>query len=96
MRLKRSPRSSGDSPRPDVTIITPSRGGVLVAYHVARKLRVPFDLMLVRKLRVFEDDAVAFGAVTSGVEFHDQPVIAALGLTPAVIGDAVRRARTTP
>jgi putative phosphoribosyl transferase len=81
--------------RPDVTIITPSRGGVRVAYHVARKLRVPFDLMLVRKLRVFEDDVVAFGAVTSGVEFHDQPVIAALGLTPAVIGDAVRRARIT-
>jgi putative phosphoribosyl transferase len=82
--------------RSDASVIALSRGGVPVAFQVARKLHVPLDLLLVRKLRVSAGEELAFGAVTSdGVEFHDQPIIAALAISAAGIADVVRSARST-
>jgi predicted phosphoribosyltransferase len=42
------------------------RGGVPVAWEVARRLRVPLDLLIVRKLGVPGWEELAMGAVASG------------------------------
>src|SRR5438046_8650133 len=52
--------------REDVIVLGLPRGGVPVAYEVARRLHVPLDVFIVRKLGVpgFED--LALGAIASG------------------------------
>ncbi len=52
--------------RSDVIVLALPRGGVPVGYEVARALRVPLDLFLVRKLGVPGDEELAFGAIASG------------------------------
>lgn len=42
------------------------RGGVPVAYEVARALNLPLDVFLVRKLGVPENEELAMGAIASG------------------------------
>ncbi|VVP66405.1 hypothetical protein PS918_00368 [Pseudomonas fluorescens] len=52
--------------RPDVIVLALPRGGVPVAYEVARALEVRLDLMLVRKLGVPSHQEFAMGAIASG------------------------------
>jgi predicted phosphoribosyltransferase len=52
--------------RSDVIILALPRGGVPVAYEVARALGVRLDLMLVRKLGVPSRPEYAMGAIASG------------------------------
>ncbi len=52
--------------RPDVVVLGLARGGVPVAYEVARALDVPLDVFVVRKLGVPGHEELAFGAVASG------------------------------
>jgi putative phosphoribosyl transferase len=52
--------------RPDVIVLALPRGGVVVAYEVARELDVPLDVFIVRKLGVPEHDELAMGAIASG------------------------------
>ena len=52
--------------RPDVIVLALPRGGVPVAYEVARALGVRLDLMLVRKLGVPSRPEYAMGAIASG------------------------------
>ncbi len=52
--------------RPDVVVLGLARGGVPVAYQVARALAVPLDVLVVRKLGVPGHEELAFGAVASG------------------------------
>lgn len=52
--------------RDDVIVMGLPRGGVPVAYEVARALHVPLDVLLVRKLGVPGHEELAFGAVASG------------------------------
>lgn len=69
------------SGRADVIVLGLPRGGVPVAYEVARALRVPLDVMLVRKLGVPEQEELAFGAIASGgVRVLNRAVIAEMGL----------------
>lgn len=51
---------------PEVLLLALPRGGVPVAYEVARKLSLPMDIMLVRKLGVPGQEELAFGAVAAG------------------------------
>src|SRR6266436_2970666 len=56
--------------RSDVVVLALPRGGVPVAYQVARALRVPLDVFLVRKLGVPGREELAMGALaTDGVRF---------------------------
>ena len=50
----------------DVLVLALPRGGVPVAYEVARALHVPLDVLLVRKLGVPGHEELAMGAVASG------------------------------
>src|SRR5881392_3902366 len=52
--------------RDDVIVLGLPRGGVPVAYEVARALRVPLDVFVVRKLGVPGYEELAMGAVATG------------------------------
>ena len=52
--------------RPDVSVLALPRGGVPVAYEVARALDAPLDVLLVRKLGVPGREELAFGALAAG------------------------------
>ncbi|MBF2002565.1 MAG: phosphoribosyltransferase [Synechococcales cyanobacterium C42_A2020_086] len=52
--------------RSDVIVLALPRGGVPVAYEIAKALQVPLDICLVRKLGVPEQEELAMGAIASG------------------------------
>src|SRR5258708_13842263 len=52
--------------RPDVVVLALPRGGVPVAFEVARALGAPLDVLLVRKLGVPGYEELAMGAVATG------------------------------
>jgi predicted phosphoribosyltransferase len=52
--------------RPDVLVLALPRGGVPVAFEVARALRAPLDVFVVRKLGVPGHQELAFGAISTG------------------------------
>lgn len=59
--------------RPPVLVLGLPRGGVPVAYEVARRLHAPLDVLIVRKIGLPQQPEVAVGAVASGgVLVHDK------------------------
>jgi putative phosphoribosyl transferase len=56
--------------RPEVLVLGLARGGVPVAYEVAKALAVPLDIFLVRKLGVPYQPELAMGAIASGGICH--------------------------
>ena len=57
---------AGYAGRSDVTVLGLPRGGVPVAYEVARALGAPLDVFLVRKLGLPGHEEFAMGAIASG------------------------------
>src|SRR5215211_4738279 len=51
---------------PDVLVLALPRGGVPVAFEVARALNAPLDVFLVRKLGLPGQEELAMGAIASG------------------------------
>jgi erythromycin esterase-like protein/predicted phosphoribosyltransferase len=75
--------------RPDVIVLALPRGGVPVAYEVARALNAPLDVFVVRKLGVPGHEELAMGAVaTGGVRVLNDRILEMLRIPPYVI-DAV-------
>ena len=67
--------------RSDVIVLALPRGGVPVAYEVARALNAPLDVFLVRKLGVPGLEELAMGAIASGsVRVLNEPLIVDLGI----------------
>ena len=52
--------------RPDILVLGLPRGGVPVAFEVARALHAPLDVLIVRKLGVPGEEELAMGAIASG------------------------------
>lgn len=52
--------------RKDVIVLGLARGGVPVAYEVAKALKLPLDVFIVRKLGVPDQEEFAFGAIAMG------------------------------
>jgi putative phosphoribosyl transferase len=78
--------------RSDVVVLGLPRGGVPVAAEVARALRAPLDVFLVRKLGVPGHEELAMGAVASGgVRVVNTDVIEELQIPRRVL-DAVTEA----
>src|SRR5258706_10907987 len=72
--------------RPDVLVLALPRGGVPVAYEVARALGAPLDVFLVRKLGVPGREELALGAIaTGGVRLLNADVVRGLRIPPEVI-----------
>ena len=75
--------------RSDVLVLALPRGGVPVAYEVARRLGAPLDVFLVRKLGVPGYEELAMGAVaTGGVRVLNDQIVNGLGI-PSYVIDAV-------
>ncbi len=72
--------------RADAVVLALPRGGVPVAYEVARALHVPLDVFLVRKLGVPGQEELAMGAIAmGGVRVLNDDVVRGLHIQPGVI-----------
>jgi putative phosphoribosyl transferase len=78
--------------RPDVLVLGLPRGGVPVAYEVARALEAPLDVCVVRKLGVPGREELAMGAIASGGAWVlNEDVIEDLSIPGRVIGEVAER-----
>ena len=74
--------------RPDVLVLALPRGGVPVAYEVARSLGAPLDIFLVRKLGVPGYEEFAMGAIaTGGVRVLNDQVVHGLGIPDYIVDE---------
>jgi predicted phosphoribosyltransferase len=74
------------SNRPDVLVLALPRGGVPVAYEIARALGAPLDVFVVRKLGVPGYEELAMGAVaTGGVRVLNNQLVQRLRIPKYVI-----------
>ena len=89
--------------RPDVVVLALPRGGVPVAYEVARALGAPMDVFVVRKLGMPGHPELAMGAIASGgvrvmnedaVSWYRPSAAAIEGVTRAELAELERRERT--
>jgi putative phosphoribosyl transferase len=75
--------------RKDVIVLGLPRGGVPVAFEVAKRLNAPLDVFVVRKLGVPGHRELAMGAIaTGGVRVLNERVVEELGISEETI-DAV-------
>jgi predicted phosphoribosyltransferase len=80
--------------RDDVLVLALPRGGVPVASEVARRLAVPLDVFLVRKLGVPGHSELAMGAIAEGgVEVLSEALIASLGIPRPRIAETAAQER---
>jgi predicted phosphoribosyltransferase len=78
--------------RPDVLVLALPRGGVPVAFEVARALKAPLDVFLVRKLGVPWREELAMGALASGgVTVFDHDLIRILNIPEETVEEVVAR-----
>lgn len=76
----------------DVVVLALPRGGVPVGAEVARALRAPLDVFVVRKLGVPGHEELAMGAIASGqIRVLNTDVVEWYGLSPATIDEVTRR-----
>jgi putative phosphoribosyl transferase len=74
---------------PNLLVLALPRGGVPIAYEVARALYTPLDVFLVRKLGVPWEEELAMGAIaTGGVRVLNQE---ATSFPDSIIDDVVKR-----
>jgi putative phosphoribosyl transferase len=77
--------------RDDVIVLALPRGGVPVAYEVARELGAPMDVFLVRKLGTPGHRELAMGAIASGgVRVLNDDVVRWYGIPEAAIETVAR------
>ena len=82
----------GYAGRPDLLVLALPRGGVPVGLQVARALRAPLDVFLVRKLGVPGHEELAMGAIASGgVRVLNDEVVSLLSIPESVIEAAAER-----
>lgn len=76
----------------DVIVLGLPRGGVPVAFEIAKELQLPLDIYLVRKLGVPGQPELAMGAIGSGgVKVLNQEIIQNMEITKAEIDQAVEK-----
>ena len=79
--------------RPDVTVLALPRGGLPVAYEIARTLSVPLDVFLIRKVYEPRRDVLIGTLASGGFEMIDTDTIRAHGIDPHEAARALARAR---
>ncbi len=78
--------------RDDVVVLALPRGGVPVGFEVARELRAPLDVFLVRKLGVPGHPELAMGAIASGgVRVLSEDLISELAIPRSVVEQVAAR-----
>jgi len=82
-------------PSEDLVVLGLPRGGVPVAFEIARALGVPLDIIVVRKLGVPFQPELAMGAIgEGGVRILNDQVVKLTGATAAEIDEAQAREET--
>ncbi|WP_063767822.1 DUF2267 domain-containing protein [Streptosporangium roseum] len=80
--------------RPGIVVLGLPRGGVPVAYEIARALEAPLDVFLVHKLGVPHHEELAMGAIADGgVMVLNDDVVWSRGLSRETIRKAAERER---
>jgi len=78
--------------RDNIVVLALPRGGVPVAYEVARTLHAPLDIFLVRKLGLPGHGELAMGAIASGgVRVLNEDVVNWYRIPTTVIDDVARK-----
>jgi putative phosphoribosyl transferase len=78
--------------RSDVLVLALPRGGVPVAFEVARALQAPLDVFLVRKLGLPGHKEFAMGAIaTGGVRVLNEEVTSRIHIPESTIDEVARR-----
>ncbi|MGE0406469.1 MAG: phosphoribosyltransferase [Candidatus Korobacteraceae bacterium] len=78
--------------RPDVLVLALPRGGVPVAFELARELKLPMDVFVVRKLGVPWQPELAMGAVASGgIRVLNQNLVHSLHVSEADVAEVTAR-----
>jgi putative phosphoribosyl transferase len=78
--------------RPDVVVLGLPRGGIPVAYEVARGLQAPLDVFVVRKLGMPGQEELAIGAIaTGGVRVVNDDLLARLRVPPQIVDEIAAR-----
>jgi putative phosphoribosyl transferase len=76
--------------RKDVVVLALPRGGVPVAWEVARALAAPLDLLIVRKLVVPRQPELAMGAIASAGAIHiDSKIVANYGISARQLDEII-------
>jgi putative phosphoribosyl transferase len=87
-------RALTDTQHDDVVVLGLPRGGVPVAYEIARVLRAPLDVLLVHKLGLPHQPEVAMGAIgEGGIRFLNPNIMDAGQVTPQELDLVERRER---
>jgi len=74
----------------DFIVLAIPAGGVPIANEISKRLRLPLDLAVTRKLHVPWNQEAGFGAISwDGTVLLNKPLVDALGLTEADIEKAV-------
>jgi predicted phosphoribosyltransferase len=80
--------------RSDLVVLALPRGGVPVAYEVARHLQAPLDVLIVRKLGAPGHPEFAIGAIAGGgITVLDEHFVAAHAIPAPVLNAIVQRER---
>jgi putative phosphoribosyl transferase len=83
-------RLRGYAGRDDVVVLALPRGGVPVAYEVAKELGAPLGVFMVKKLGVPGHEELAMGAIASGgVLVLDEGLVRALGIDEAKLEQTI-------
>jgi putative phosphoribosyl transferase len=78
--------------RRDVLVLALPRGGVPVGFEIAKAIRAPLDVMMVRKLGTPGREELAMGAIASGGIWTVNPdVVAGLRIPEDIIQDVATR-----
>jgi putative phosphoribosyl transferase len=78
--------------RQDLLVLGLARGGIPVAYEVAKALNAALDILVVRKLGVPWQEELAMGAIASGgFSVMDPQLISRLGISPRMVETVVQR-----
>lgn len=80
--------------RDDVSVLALPRGGVPVAFEVARVLGAALDVLVVRKLGVPSEPELAMGAIASGDAFYlDERIVDYAGVSRHALEEVIARER---
>ncbi len=78
---------------PNLVVLGLPRGGVPVAFEVARGLQVPLDVLIVRKLGLPGHEEFAMGAIASGGTIVMNPDVSPFQVSESAINSVVARER---
>lgn len=74
----------------DTAVLALPRGGVPVAFEIARQLHLPLDILLVRKLGAPTQPELAMGAIAAGgIHILDRVMIRQLGITEEELATSI-------